>query len=1226
MKSVTLKMSWARTMCVLSAILGVLLFSVPLFSQGSNGRILGTVTDQTGGVVSGATVTIIDKDRGVARTLITDAAGEYNAPTLLPGTYTVRAEAKGFKLLERQNVLLEVGTEVRVDLTVQPGEQTQTVTVTEAIPLVETTSATLGGTLNNAVINDLPLNGRNYQNLLGLRPGVMVQPGGSPWTQSVNGVRPDETVWMVEGVINVNFHDYRPLANSPSPFTDGATILPVDAIQEFNLEENPKAEYGWKPGAVVNVGIKSGTNNLHGSAYAFGRYDAWAARNFFDPGPAGACPNCKAKLPTELKQFGGVVGGPIKKDKLFFFGGYEGLRSFVGNALASNVPALGSLGGDATNSMVDAINALNAGGVPISAVSEKLVCPNAVGQALPLPASFACTGGLIQNASVSSTTYVSSFPNVNNSNNGIGKIDYAISDKNRINGTVFISNYLANGEDHGITASYWQNSNPLKAYMVTGSWTYVPGSALVNEFRFSYNKVNFTLLPDDANLSANGTNYPLNTGVTSTGGFPSVEISGFAGQTLGSWRGRPTQFITHYYDYQDTLSYLKGKHAFKFGVEYAPITDFFNNHDTRGRIQFRGNKAFPGSTPVEDFFAGDPGRAFVLVGTAARNYSFSSTAGFVQDDWRVTPKLMVNLGLRYSFVTPWKEDNNLLGNFDPTLGMVQQGQASVGDSIWKPDYKNFSPRLGFAYDLSGRGTTVIRAGASIIYSMFNPAQFSNSPNNFGGGNVAATPTGACRTAPPVGTPCPQTYGGTINLGTATLKTSNLNWDPSVNPNPTLNGGAVFPTGAAFSCTAGAQCSVLAVAPNYKAPYVVNYTLGVQHAFNDNLSLDVSYVGTHGTRLYNWVSLNQAPAGAGYCLNSPLTAAQLARACAGGPIPASAGADTGAEQQARPYNGAFPYLQMVDQSQNNGYSNYNSLQSTLTKRFSHGLSFTGGYTYGHGLDNGSLNRFGNLPQNSLNPKAEYDSGDSDVRHRFTLTASYVIPGKKGFGQLLEGWKLNSIVNLQTGQPWYVNDTGFDFSGSGDTADRWNFYGNPSDFTSSSSSIPFCGVDPNLPSGTPFTTSTIICSTTSGVSGLAAKLPSSLGAKCMAVAPDATTLATGGCFVKGNSVMVAPKLGTFGTMSRNSFRDQGFKNVDFSVFKNFVFKERYGAEFRVEFFNIFNRPTVANPYGSAAGFGGGTDPSASTTFGCGCQTPDVGAGNPLVGSGSNRVMQLGLKLSF
>jgi hypothetical protein len=267
------------------ATLGVLLFSVPLFSQGNFGRILGTIADQTGGVISGATVSIVDKDRGVARTLTTDDAGEYNAPTLIPGTYMVRVEAKGFKTMERQNVLLEVGKEVRVDLTLQPGEQTQSVTVTEAVPLVETTNATLGGTLNNAQIQDLPLNGRNYQYLLALRPGVMIQPGGGPWTQSTNNVRPDESVWMVDGVLNVSFYDARPITGASSFITDAATILPIDAIQEFNLEENPKAEYGWKPGAVVNVGIRSGTNTLHGAAYAFGRGQSFDARNAFNPGP-----------------------------------------------------------------------------------------------------------------------------------------------------------------------------------------------------------------------------------------------------------------------------------------------------------------------------------------------------------------------------------------------------------------------------------------------------------------------------------------------------------------------------------------------------------------------------------------------------------------------------------------------------------------------------------------------------------------------------------------------------------------------------------------------------------------------------------------------------------------------------------------------------------------------------------------------------------------------------
>ncbi len=278
---------------LLGGVFAVLLLSLPAFSQGSFGRILGTITDQSGGVVAGATVTVIDTGRGVNRTLTTDDAGAFNAPNLTAGNYTVRVEARGFKTIERQGIGLEIGKEARVDLIVQPGEQNQTVTVTESLPLVETTNATQGGTLENADIIDLPLNGRDYQNLLGLRPGVMLQPGGGPWTQSANGVRPDESVWLIEGIINANFFDARPVINMPSPFTDGATILPVDAIQEFTLMENPKAEYGWKAGAIVNVGIKSGTNSLHGDAYAFGRYQNW------DACPIGAVRRCSGRADQE---------------------------------------------------------------------------------------------------------------------------------------------------------------------------------------------------------------------------------------------------------------------------------------------------------------------------------------------------------------------------------------------------------------------------------------------------------------------------------------------------------------------------------------------------------------------------------------------------------------------------------------------------------------------------------------------------------------------------------------------------------------------------------------------------------------------------------------------------------------------------------------------------------------------------------------------------------------
>jgi len=334
-----------RKAFLLAATLSVPLFRSPLFSQGSNGRILGTVADKSGGVVVGATITIVDKDRGVARTITTDDAGEYNAPDLIPGTYTVRAEALGFGRLDREDLAVGVGKEVRVDLTLQPGTQAQTITVTESLPMIETTNATLGGSLESMQIQDLPLNGRNFQSLLGLRPGVMLQPGGGSFTQSTNNIRPDESVWMVDGVLNENTYDGRPLADVSSPISDGATILPIDAIQEFNLEENPKAEYGWRPGAVVNVGIKSETNSLHGTAYAFGRSDAFNARNYFNVAVTnGIClPNptlpvqCN-KLSQQLEQFGATVGGPIKKDKLFFFGGYEALRSNIQNAFGTQVP------------------------------------------------------------------------------------------------------------------------------------------------------------------------------------------------------------------------------------------------------------------------------------------------------------------------------------------------------------------------------------------------------------------------------------------------------------------------------------------------------------------------------------------------------------------------------------------------------------------------------------------------------------------------------------------------------------------------------------------------------------------------------------------------------------------------------------------------------------------------------------------------------------------------
>ena len=313
-----------RALQVLGASLGMLLLCVSAFSQGSAGRIQGTVTDQSSGAVAGATVTITDTERGTSRTLATDDAGGYNAPSLTPGSYKVRAEAKGFKVVERQNIVLEVNGDVRVDLKLQPGDVNQTITVTEEVPLVETTNAELGGTIQNTIIENLPLNGRNFENLLTLRPGVEIYVGGGGWTQSTNGVRPHDNMYMVEGVNSNDPWMAQSIMNAAMAGGDAGTILPVDAIQEFKTEVNPPAQYGWKPGAVVNVGIKSGTNSYHGTGYAYGRSDSFDARNYFNP-DVNSNPSCVSnplpctKAPLSLQQFGATFGGPIKKDKLIFF-------------------------------------------------------------------------------------------------------------------------------------------------------------------------------------------------------------------------------------------------------------------------------------------------------------------------------------------------------------------------------------------------------------------------------------------------------------------------------------------------------------------------------------------------------------------------------------------------------------------------------------------------------------------------------------------------------------------------------------------------------------------------------------------------------------------------------------------------------------------------------------------------------------------------------------------
>jgi len=253
------------------ALFGLLLPVIPGFSQASQGTIQGGVFDQTGGAIAGASVTVIDVARGVTRTLVTDGAGQYNANQLTPGTYTVRAMAPGFRTVEHSGVLVEVGQNIRVDLTVQPGEQTQTVTVTGEVPAIDTTDATLGGTVSNEAINALPLNGRNFGRLMQLRPGITSTIGGSSGTNFTHGRRGGYDLLVVDGLTALTSTTGVMMLNGGYRGGDSSSLLPIDSIQEFNIQQDPKAEYGWREGSVISVGIKSGTNSLHGTAYAFGR-------------------------------------------------------------------------------------------------------------------------------------------------------------------------------------------------------------------------------------------------------------------------------------------------------------------------------------------------------------------------------------------------------------------------------------------------------------------------------------------------------------------------------------------------------------------------------------------------------------------------------------------------------------------------------------------------------------------------------------------------------------------------------------------------------------------------------------------------------------------------------------------------------------------------------------------------------------------------------------------
>ena len=1179
----------ARALVIVCLVFAI---SVPLSSQTTSGRIIGNVHDQTGAAVAGANLTITDVQRGTVRNATTDDSGGYVVSNLTPGVYTVRTEAKGFKTVERREIQVEVATDLTVEIALSPGDVKETVVVTSEVPLVNTTSSVLGGTLSNKEINDLPLNGRNYENLLQLRPGVVRYPGGGFSTTSANGLRAEDNAYLVDGLFNSEPFSGQSIINGAGIAGDSATILPVDAIQEFNVQQNPPAEYGWKPGAIMNVGLKSGTNSIHGTAYAFGRDTPLDARNYFNP--VG-----QEKNPRNLEQFGGTAGGAIIKDKLFYFGGYEGQRYTVGNTgslqtyatvplptVPLNLPGncFYTQTGDCQNSIPDAIANIHAGfllgALPndVSAASLKIG-----GCTFTPPTTVSCDGsGFPLNPStVPGSSINFGLPNTVRADNAIGKVDYHLNDRNSLSSVYFFGNNSGTVSDASQLQTKWLTQIHTRAQVFGENWTFVPSARWVNEARFGYNRLYQPTFTNDHNTNLQN-EYGLNTGVTNPlyGGLPRISVfpDYIFPQELGGFNWPKVQGPDTRVQFIDHISYVRGKHAIKFGGELH--RDSFSGGaygGSRGRIKFIGGAAYTisdseSSSGLEDFFAGAPTNGTLLIGDPTRHIHNWGYAGFVQDDFRVARNLTLNFGLRYEVSTVIKEDHNLLGNFDPTLpptkALIQAGVNGVSGP-YNPDRKNFAPRFGFAWDIFGTGRTVLRGGGGITYETVNWESFLALNNSLG---LATVPTGAQIDS------SGDTSGGNIATTVAGFPGSSLNWF-----------GTVFPGNNTINCDprTGNPCTIMGIDRNIKTPYVSTWNLNIQHSFTPNLMLELGYVANHGSRLVGIRDINQ--------VNPAL--------------------DDGSEQFGRPFTyncpapiGAgvggpcFPYLAQVFQMGNIYRSNYDALQATVTSRNYHGLSMIAGYTWAHALDQVGANwDFGaglGLPSDSTHPEREYASSDFDIRHRFTLSLTYLLPGKKSFAQLLEGWQINSIITMQTGQPFGVMDAGTDVSLTGETNDRWDFFGNPNDFKSTPVGIPyFAPGDPNMP------------------------------AACMsnAAAIGATdSLNAFGCFASGKSVMIPPAFGTFGTMGRNIFRDTGFHNVDFSLAKNWKFGERVGAQFRAEFFNILNHPNFANPFGGQNGWAH-NDPSTGS-FGCSCGTPDVAASNPVIGSGGSRAVQLGLKITF
>jgi hypothetical protein len=1095
-------------------------------------------------------VTVKNVDTGLERSTQTSSDGSYSIPELPLGRYNVTVAKDGFQTSVTTDIKVDVAAESRVDAALKPGNVGTTVTVSgEALSQIETTSNTLGQTLTSSEMGNLPVNGRDYTKLIFLTPGIAGSPDqitdspGSFGVFSVNGARGRANNFLLDGTdMNDGYHNI-PALNQGGVFAVPSALLPVDAIAELHVLSNFEAEYGRNAGGIILFVTKSGTNDFHGGALEYFRNNALDARNYFDPGGPGGQP----QAPFHNNQYGGSFGGPIVRDRTFFYVNFEGQRERGGSVSIDSVPNTGS-GPGGSLTPADATNPVIASLLSTAVMAER---------GAPLWPTANLPG--------SSSNAVVITPFYNNVDSVIAKVDHSFNPANLLSGRYYYSNSqqafpLALSPTGGQLPG-GNTVTPTIVNLVSLSLVSTLSPALVNEVRLGWNRFYEAFLPADGNfhpdttglcMAVTGTSCP--TSGPGDSGLPSIVVGGVS--TLGAAGSDPRHRWDSNWQYLDNFGWKIGRHDLKFGYEFRRTTiSTIIDSKSRGELKF---------ADVPSFLAGTPSGGYLVVGSDTDRNTYQNSQGlFVQDSFRATSRLTLLTGLRWDYSSPISEKKNLgsecVFSAGPTCTLTQLGTGGLSSGLYNSDYKNVAPRVGIVYDASGSGKTVIRAGWGIFYDSFYASEFlTNSVNN---SSYAYGPF-----LNPFG-PAAVTLLGSSSLASGLASCS-------------AAGTAIVAGCPLFASPSAPQGDITTVDRNLRTPYMYNFNLNVEQQLASKIVLQVAYVGSEGHHLLRFRDINQPS-------QSAIDAADIA--CAGGAgIPLG---NTCAYSVPRTYtvvpasNSGVYYINQIETSAG---SYYHSLQTSLHVNGWHGLSSAANFVWSHSIDTASdgvdFEPNAAQPNDSTRPNLEKGNSNFDIRRRFTWSFVYQFPNLKGsWSKLTDGWGLDGVTNLQDGQPFHLNYNFYDdYSGSGEFFDRPDVIGPI--HINSQDPLHFLDL-------------------------------SSFAVPC--------TLVPGAAAVAGNCLS-----GTrhFGNMGRDSLRGPSYKQFDFSVFKDTKLGEHLNMQLRAEVFNLFNHPNFANPLLPAgiadAGFNG---PNAGGFLPI-TTTADVGPGNPFLGGGAPRGIQLAAKFTF